>query len=405
LPRRQTYLQQVRGRSPVLLVDGGDIFFAGPSKKAPDAAQERRAFLTARTILRAYNYMGYQVVALGPADIQYGIDTLKNLVKEASFPVVCANLVNKKTGEPVFKSWVIIEESGVRFGVYGTILDSLNKSYTRRVLGEDYEILDALESTRKVVSELRPRCDVVIALSHLNKDDNYKIATSVEGIDAIVDPYCQYGNKAVWIMEGEYLAERGGVPILRIDGQGSRVGVFEMNFGASNKRITSYRGYDYPLEPQIFDHPDMAKIVKGRSLTVDFDARAVRLLDDRFLGYETCGGCHQAQYDFWKSTKHSTAYASLEKDSTELRHDCVECHTVAFGVSYVDPTKVGEFKNVQCESCHGINANHPENPKQFRLGAVKEGYCWGCHNETFTKKTFYYAEAKEKAACPKMLEN
>ena len=399
----------MRGRSPTLLVDGGDAFFGPPTIKAKLPAHERAEFRKARAVLHSYNYMGYQAVGLGPNSIQFGVDKLEAFLKDAKFPVICANLVEKSTGKPVFnRSW-IIEESGVRFGVYGVILDKLHRGYRKRVLGEKYTILDPIETTRRIVPELRKQCDIVIGLSNLHKSDNFKIAQTIKGIDALIDPYSQAGNKSIWILSGEYLVDKWDAPVLRIDGQGSRVGVFEMLFSGESKEYT-YQAYDYPLEPQIFSHPELAdlvsKIEKGSMKTpvVDSNPQEVRLLSDLFLGEEICGGCHTEQYDFWKATSHKTAYDSLEKNKDHLKYECIECHSVGYGVAFVDLAEVGDFKGVQCESCHGVNPDHAENPKKHRLEKVNDTACWGCHNDKITGKDFFYEEALKKAACPKMVE-
>ena len=158
--------------------------------------------------------MGYEVVGLGPGDLQYGVDQLKEFFAGARFPVVCANLVEKESGTPVFSDSVIIERNGTRFGFYGVLLSSLNPTLLRRVLGEKYSLLDAQEATRKVVEKLRPKCDVLVALSHVNRSTNYEIARSVKGIDAIIDPDCISGNKSIWVAKGQYVNEKWGAPIL-----------------------------------------------------------------------------------------------------------------------------------------------------------------------------------------------
>ncbi|MEM7234749.1 MAG: hypothetical protein AAF517_21395, partial [Planctomycetota bacterium] len=203
MPRRYTFFQQVRGRAQSIVLDGGDAFFASPGKKAMKKTRIAGVMRNARTILHAYNYMGYHGMGLGPGDLQFGVDELKSFLKSAKFPIICSNLVEKATGKTVFEKTKVITVGGVRFGVYGVILDSINRGYKARVLGEKYDLLNALDTTKKVVAELRPNCDVLIGLSHVNMIDNKKISNEVKGIDVILDPYSQYGNKAVWVTEGE----------------------------------------------------------------------------------------------------------------------------------------------------------------------------------------------------------
>ena len=117
MPRRQTLLSQIRGLEPaVLLLDGGDCLFAGPTKKAPTKAEERTEMRKARQIVNAYNLCGYQAMGLGPADFQFGLDALRDLEKTARFPFISTNLVEKSTKKPLFHPHVVIQSGGVRFG-------------------------------------------------------------------------------------------------------------------------------------------------------------------------------------------------------------------------------------------------------------------------------------------------
>ena len=44
-----------------------------------------------------------------------------------------------------------------------------------------------------------------------------------------------------------------------------------------------------------------------------------------------CKSCHQAQYDFWNKTHHSSAYLVLYAKQQHLDPECVACHSVGFG--------------------------------------------------------------------------
>ena len=91
LPRRQTLIQQLRGKGdPVLLLDGGDCFFLAPTRKAPLRGARLKNMRTARVILNAMNFMGYQAFGLGPIDLQQGVAALQELEGEALFPFLCA---------------------------------------------------------------------------------------------------------------------------------------------------------------------------------------------------------------------------------------------------------------------------------------------------------------------------
>ena len=389
-----------------MLVDAGDCFFSTPTKKAPTKAEEVQELRKGRTVLNAYNFMGYQALGIGPADLQLGISTLKDFEREAKFPFLCANLVDKETKKPIFKPYLVIEAGGIKFGLYSVMMLLLNDTYANRVL-VNAELLDPEKVSRDLALELRKSCDVVIALSHLNVDTNEKLLDSNPGIDALIDPLSRSGSKNIWIAENEYLVLRNGTPMLRIDGQGSRVGVFEMYFKKGEKKFADYRVIDGALEPHIMRHPEMTQLVeefeRGRlqPFPINFDTQKPRLFED-FMGQEGCASCHAEQTAFWKGTKHSNTFATLEKTGDQARTDCVGCHTFGYGVGYASAQLVGKFKEVQCESCHTSKPDHASNPRSVRLGVAQEENCWGCHNPEITKKNFQYSDARMKASCPKI---
>lgn len=400
-------MNQIRGQgAPVLLVDGGDCLFSSPTLKAPPAVERLRDLRTARQILGAYNAMGYQALGVGPAELQHGLPALKELAGKARFPFLCANLVSSATEEPVFEPYTIVEVAGLRIGIYAVILDSLHESFVERVL-PGCKVLDAAETTREIVEELRGRCDLLLALSHLNVDQNEKIVDSRPGIDILIDPLSKNGSKALWVEADDYCTIRNGTFVLRVDGQGSRMGVFEMYFAEGSKKPSGYRGYDVPLEPHILRHPETTEALARYAAessdleTLDFDPSKPRLVED-FLGADGCGGCHEEQLRFWKGTKHATAIETLEKSGDRSDPACFVCHSYGYGVTFVDPAELRAHENVQCESCHGMKPGHAASPREARLGSVEDATCYACHNPSITQMPFQHSEVWERTACPKM---
>jgi hypothetical protein len=400
----------MRGKGdPVLLLDGGDCFFLAPTRKAPLRGARLKNMRTARVILNAMNFMGYQAFGLGPIDLQQGVAALQELEGEALFPFLCANLVERETKKPVFRPYTILTVGGVRFGVY-SVMRKLDPegSYSKRVL-EGKELLDPEKVTAGLVPELRKKCDVILALSHLDEVANHRILDSVAGIDALIDPISKNGIQTIWVMDDDYVVVHNGVPMLRADGQGSRVGIFEMYFAPGNNRLADYEGYDGPLAPHLMSHPEIVDLVdqfgkKGRTkpLKIDFDTSSIHLVDD-LMGDDVCGACHDEQLSFWKSSKHADTYSTLVKTGDQFKAECVGCHSTGYGVAFADTHKVGRFKEVQCEGCHGSEAGHSEDPKRFPLGTANEEKCWGCHNPKITQKDFDIKAVKDKVSCPKIV--
>ena len=399
-----TLVQQLRGQpTPLLLVDGGEAFFPAPSLKTPTPSQASRLFRKASTIVNAFNLLGYQVMAVGPSDLQLGIAKLKELEAMARFPFISANLVDAETGKTIFAPYQIVESAGVRVGLFSVLLSSVNPTYASRAF-PSAKLLDPKPLIGDLVKELRAKSDVVILLSQLNSVTNREILEAHPGIDVLVDAQVRNGIKNVWISENEYFTSFSNRPVLKIDGQGSRVGMFEMTFSGA-KKLAEYEGYDIALEPHFMNHPEMETLVRrGGKFPPEgaaYDPYALRLSDE-LLGQEGCASCHEEQFKFWKATPHANTFASLEKDGDQHRRECIGCHTVGYGVAFAKPDSVGDFKEAQCESCHGLRPGHAENPRLVRFGAVKEDTCWGCHNPQILEKPFDYKGVLKDASCPKI---
>ena len=93
-----------------------------------------------------------------------------------------------------------------------------------------------------------------------------------------------------------------------------------------------------------------------------------------------CQECHPKQYENWKTTKHSKALASLVETNDQHRYDCIGCHSLGYGEAFLDTSKIGAFGDVQCESCHGTNPKHADDPKLNKFSKTARSDCLVCHN-------------------------
>jgi len=112
------YIKEVRAKAAaageeVLLVDVGDMFQGTPiGNKTKGEA-----------VIKYFNAVDYKFAVPGNHDFDMGRDNTKRLAEMSEFPWICANLMEKETGEHV--EWVqptlMLEYQGIRIGVVGII--------------------------------------------------------------------------------------------------------------------------------------------------------------------------------------------------------------------------------------------------------------------------------------------
>lgn len=126
------------------------------------------------------------------------------------------------------------------------------------------------------------------------------------------------------------------------------------------------------------------------------------------IGSPTCATCHELQDDFWKTTKHATAYDTLVKKRKSLDLECLPCHMTIdvpggkFESLLVDSllSYPEELQSVGCETCHGNGRKHLQDPEHFKLVRTPGiNICLTCHTEEHDDDFQYWPKLK-KIACP-----
>ena len=199
LARVAAAVQAVRAESrSTLLLDSGDTIQGAPvqamvfSGSIPDRGDP---------IVRAMNRIGYDAMAVGNHEFDFGLERLKKSEREAKFPWLSANVVGEGR-KPAFAPYAVREVSGVRVGILGLTTRSV-PSWEPRAHVEGLEFLDTVETARRFVPLLRgkERCDVVFVITHQgferdpatgkhngtsSENQAYAIATEVPGIDLLL---------------------------------------------------------------------------------------------------------------------------------------------------------------------------------------------------------------------------
>ena len=182
LPARATLVKEIRKREgEILLLDAGDINTGMPESN----------LFSARPDILGYNYIGYDAMTLGNHEFDNPLSVLKTQMDWAKFPFISANLL-KRDGSYLSRPYVIEEIKGKKIAILGLTtpfsLCALDRE-TRKMI----RIEDPVVAANRIVPELKRRCDLLIALTHLGiyEDDwergSIQLAKEVDGIDLIID--------------------------------------------------------------------------------------------------------------------------------------------------------------------------------------------------------------------------
>lgn len=250
LVKTATLIKQAQEEnSNSLLFDNGDAIQGTPLgsyKQAIDVLEdgEEHPSITAMELL------GYDAATLGNHEFNYGLDYLDEVVDDADFPYVNANIRDANTKDYKYTPYVLIDKevvdstgksTTIKVGVTGIVPPQILNWDKSNLLGK-VTVDDSVEAVEKVVPEMQQAgADVIVVLSHsgfgnvtheVGEEDVTYLLTKVEGVDAIITGH------AHGVFPGEVDAsltgvdiEKGtmnGVPVVMPGKYGSHLGVIDL---------------------------------------------------------------------------------------------------------------------------------------------------------------------------------
>mgnify|MGYP001031665707 FL=1 len=359
------------GYSQILVVDAGYFF--------PDDAlhQDVSWFL-----MDAMVVMGTDAVGTSEKELSFGLGYLRAQLKRTRLPMVCANLYERQGGKLVLPPYLVKQVGTVKVGVFGLMSAAADLGPSR----DSLRVEEPTAAAKRAVSALRKKgATVVVLLSQLGKVESEDLVTVVEGIDAVI-----VGHRVPLLQKGRMVKNTvacyGGE-------QGQYMGRTLLTLDA-RRRMVSGESEAFMLGPDIPDHREMAKLLRG--FTDSFNVKLERLRKeraakeaeksvqgspDRYVGAEVCGRCHTAEMAQWRTTAHARAWQTLVDRRQDQAKECVGCHVVGQGQpgGFQDAATTPAMANVQCESCHGMGSQHDAYPTAQRR--VTEQTCRICHTK------------------------
>lgn len=374
----------------MIVVDAGDFF----GNRVP-ADQKTRS----KVVVDYMRTVNYDVVTIGEAELNYGLNFLLEQIKQGKLNVVCANLYRSTDSMLVFKPYDIKKTGGVRIGFIGVI------DHDRRKVGvfqelEKLYVTSYVEAIRRYLDEVKSKSDIVVALAHIGLANAKDLAKEIPELDVII---VGHGGDRTAIPQKE-----GNTIIMKAGSKSSSIATLVLGLDKDNS-IVGFDGKNYTLHIVGRVNPVVERLVKSceerleqrekllakRTPKLPTIPRVAGVLkDEAYLGWQTCKLCHPSIYERWANTPHAKAFAVLAEDDKWSDALCLSCHTTGYEIeSQRDSTDIRpEMWNVQCEACHGVGTKHR---RDGGMRAIAESVCLRCHTPEWSPH-WNYKEALKK---------
>ena len=221
---RAAYLDSVRvaeGPENVLLLHAGD-FSQGTTYFSE---------LGGNLEVQALNAMKYDVVTLGNHEFDNGLEDLGRRLSSLEMPVVVCNYdFSPFEAGKYIKPYVIVEKAGKKIGIIGVLCKL--KDMVAGDIADRVPSFDMVESLQKYADELRPQCDLVIALTHIGYTEHNpgditdpQLAAATRNVDIFVG-----GHSHTFLEEAVKVKNLDGkeVPIVQTGWMGAYMGEFKV---------------------------------------------------------------------------------------------------------------------------------------------------------------------------------
>ncbi len=447
--RKAAFIEQLKKANPaerLLQLDGGDLLF--DSSILPENLKPQ-AEVQARALLAAHDALGHEAFVPGEKDFALGTRKLKALLRKTHLRAISANLLERKSGKPVFQASRVLRYGKRRIAVIGLSGADLTWPSDIKVTPP----IPAFGKELKKIEASSGKPDLLIALTHQGLDADRELARAAPEIDVIIG-----GHTQSFLQTPEKEGKPGGHGTLILQSSFRNQWIGKLPLGPNGKPLENEHRLvqlDAAFEPEAggADPFEMkARISKfkdevartNQALSLQ-EAKLNRVTNPDTLAFQTfpkCAECHLKQFDFWRKTPHGGSYVALVESKQAENQECIVCHSAGFGktAGWSDITKSAErtlppsdgektgklltlgpaqitpylkalheendkvalltatrqfakvWANVQCENCHKPAGEHPFGEAPYPK-TVETETCTGCHTPA-RAPSWYLAGAK-----------
>ncbi|TMX34103.1 bifunctional UDP-sugar hydrolase/5'-nucleotidase UshA [Vibrio sp. Hep-1b-8] len=186
---RKTLIDELRAEIAAeggssLLLSGGDINTGVPESDLQDAEPD----------FKGMSKIGYDAMALGNHEFDNPLEVLFKQKEWANFPMLSANIYDKKTGERMFQAYQMFDKQGIKIAVIGLTTEDTAKIGNPEFIG-GVDFRDPKEEAKKLIAELEKteKPDLIFAVTHMGHYEDGKRGVNAPG-DVALARYLDEGS-------------------------------------------------------------------------------------------------------------------------------------------------------------------------------------------------------------------
>lgn len=259
-----------------VIVDGGDQFQGTPASN----------LAYGRTVVTLLDSLGVTAAALGNHEFDYGQDSLRARLRQASYPVLSANLRDTLGNVPAWiRQDVLVRRGPLTIGIIGVSTIETPKT-TRAINVADLRFIDPAPVVSARARALRAAgADVIIVTGHVGgfcNDDGACDGEIFELVNRLTAPV----DLVVSGHSHSYLNTRlRGVPIVQARSRGEAIDVVDLAVGDTAGRSPTDMGWSRVLRADVLDVMSDTLAADPQAARITSDAlRAVTAIIDQPVG-------------------------------------------------------------------------------------------------------------------------
>lgn len=235
-------IRETPGGNNLVLLDNGDFLQGQPSVYYYNYIDTISPHLASEI----YNYIGYDATTIGNHDVETGHAVYDRWRSQNRMPLLGANVIDNKSGQPYLRPYVILEKDGVRIAVLGLLTPAIPAWLPENLWsGLSFEDMETSAKKWMPIIKSNENPDIIIGLFHSGHDEtmrtgefienaSLKIAREVPGFDALLIGHDhQKFHEVIENVVGEK------VTVLNPANNAKAVGLLEFDVKKSNGKLKS----------------------------------------------------------------------------------------------------------------------------------------------------------------------